>query len=36
MKGYQVPEGYMGYIPSENKYVLFATEQDYIDTFKEE
>lgn len=29
MKGYHVPYGYMGYV--EGKYMLFASESDYID-----
>ena len=29
MKGYSVLEGYMGYV--ENKYMLFASEADYIE-----
>lgn len=33
MKGYNVPEGYMGYILGE--YVLFSCEQDYIETYME-
>ena len=28
-KGYNVPDGYMGFIPEKNKYQLFASEQDY-------
>lgn len=31
MKGYTVPYGYMGFIPSLNKYLLFASESEYID-----
>lgn len=31
MKGYNTSEGYFGWIPSENRYILFASEQDYID-----
>lgn len=31
MKGYYVPNGYMGYVPSENCYMLFASESDYIE-----
>lgn len=31
MKGYYVPNGYMGYIQQEGKYVLFATETDYYE-----
>ena len=34
MKGYNVPEGYMGYIGGE--YRLFACEADYIEQFQEE
>lgn len=33
IKGYVVPYGYMGYI--DGRYELFATESEYIDTFKE-
>ena len=29
MKGYIVESGYMGYV--ENKYMLFASEEDYVD-----
>lgn len=29
MKGYNVPEGYMGYV--DGYYMLFASEADYID-----
>ncbi len=29
VKGYIVPYGYMGYV--DGKYILFATETDYID-----
>lgn len=29
MKGYYTSTGYMGYV--NNKYMLFATEADYID-----
>ena len=29
LKGYIVPYGYMGYV--DGKYILFATETDYID-----
>ena len=35
MKGYVVAEGYMGYIPSENRYRLFSTEEEYVEYFKE-
>ena len=31
MKGYSVPNGYMGYIPNENRYMLFATESEYYE-----
>lgn len=29
VKGYEVPEGYMGYV--KDKYILFATELDYLE-----
>lgn len=29
MKGYHVESGYMGYVG--NKYMLFASEEDYLD-----
>lgn len=29
MKGYYTPAGYMGYV--EGRYILFASEADYID-----
>ena len=29
LKGYAVPEGYMGWIDAEKRYRLFATEEDY-------
>lgn len=35
-KGYFVPDGFMGYIPWLNSYMLFATESDYLDFVKEE
>lgn len=31
MKGYYTQSGYMGYVPCEKRYLLFATEADYID-----
>lgn len=31
VKGYYVPFGYMGYVPAANSYMLFATEQDYLE-----
>lgn len=31
LKGYHVGSGYMGWIDSEKRYVLFATEEDYKD-----
>lgn len=30
MKGYYTSCGYMGYVPELNKYILFATENEYI------
>lgn len=35
MKGYYTPSGYMGYVPMMNKYLLFATETDYVEWFAE-
>lgn len=35
MKGYFVTEGYMGFV--ENRYILFASEADYLEyCFQEE
>lgn len=34
-KGYPVSNGYMGYMP-DGKYHLFASEQDYNETYDEE
>ena len=31
MKGYLVGFGYMGYVPELNKYILFATEDEYVE-----
>ncbi len=31
MKGYSMPNGYMGYVQRFNKYILFSTEEDYLD-----
>ena len=31
-KGYDVPDGYMGWDPEKEKYRLFASEQDYKET----
>ena len=31
MKGYPTQQGYMGYIPSKNRYILFATESEYLE-----
>lgn len=31
IKGYLVPNGYMGYISATNTYQLFATEQEYLE-----
>lgn len=31
VKGYTVPNGYMGWLQSEKKYQLFATENDYLE-----
>lgn len=29
MKGYNVPFGYMGYVPYLRKWILFSTESEY-------
>ena len=34
MKGYMMPEGYMGYVDGE--YMLFASEEDYYEFMDEE
>ncbi len=34
MKGYNVPEGYMGYIPDVG-YSLFSSEEDYREYYEE-
>lgn len=31
VKGYPVPDGFMGWLKNENKYQLFATETDYLE-----
>ena len=36
MKGYFIPSGFMGYVPHERRYVLFASESDYIDYIERE
>lgn len=36
MKGYPTLFGYMGYVPSMHKYVLFATEDEYREFYMEE
>jgi len=33
MKGYHTLIGYMGYVPSMGRYVLFATEEEYIELY---
>ena len=33
MKGYYVPNGYMGWI--NGRYILFATEGDYVEAYME-
>jgi len=34
IKGYVVDSGYMGYV--DGRYILFATEQEYLDYVEEE
>lgn len=36
MKGYYTPTSYMGYIPRFKMYLPFATEEEYIEFYKEE
>jgi len=36
MKGYLVPEGYMGYDYFREKYILFESEDAYREFFEEE
>lgn len=31
MKGYYTSTGYMGYVPSNNNYMLFADESDHLE-----
>lgn len=31
MDGYFVPTGYMGFVPWLGRYILFATEQEYVE-----
>ena len=35
-QGYLLTDGYMGWVESEHKYILFPTEQEYIDRIKED
>lgn len=35
MKGYLVSTGYMGYMPSLGNYILFATQAEYEEIYKE-
>ena len=36
MKGYPIACGYIGYLPSENAYRLFDTEEEYKMVYREE
>lgn len=36
MKGYIIASGYMGYLPSIGKYLLFPTEEEYVEEYNEE
>lgn len=36
MKGYIVSTGYMGWVPAFRRYLLFATEADYIEYLEDE
>lgn len=31
MKGYYIQAGFMGFVPWLGRYILFATEEDYLD-----
>lgn len=35
MKGYITQDGYMGYVPSLGRYLLFASETDYKEYIQE-
>lgn len=35
MSGYYTSEGFLGYLPSEWKYRLFETEDEYVEYFRE-
>ena len=35
MKGYAIASGYMGYVPSKGKYMLFDTENEYVNWYRE-
>lgn len=35
MKGYYLDSVYMGYLPSKDKYIPFATEEEYVEYFME-
>lgn len=34
--GYDVPNGYMGYVESENRMMLFSSYRDYVEYVTEE
>lgn len=34
MQGYYTKSGFMGYVPEERRYVLFATDSDYYEYMK--
>ena len=36
MKGYTVSFGYMGYLPTLGRYLLFCSEDEYAERFREE
>jgi len=35
MKGYPVSTGFMGYIPKSETYILFDTEEEYVEYYRE-
>lgn len=36
LSGYYAPSGYMGYVPWLSRYILFATESEYIEYISDE
>lgn len=36
MKGYITPYGYLGWMPIYKRYILFSTEAEYFEAYKEQ